>query len=111
MKKAWSPFSGDQANPTQGNSLNAYRDQPEHRSQIGLPPKDDQNLAFDIQTIPEGKSASELVSYQMVLQLARSLLQQQGLTGYRWQFQVLQVPPLQTPNESMTILLSPVLQA
>ena len=69
------------------------------------------HLAFDIQTLPEGTSASELVSYQMVLQLAHSLVQQQGLTGHRWQFQVLQVPPLQTPNESMTILLSPVLQA
>jgi hypothetical protein len=54
------------------------------------------------------------------MRLAHSLLQQQGavggpggvtgLSGYRWQFQVLQVPPLQTPDESMTVLTSPVLQ-
>ncbi|MCX7215652.1 MAG: hypothetical protein NTZ96_04840 [Burkholderiales bacterium] len=69
------------------------------------------HLAFDIQTLPEYKSASELVSYQMVTRLAHGLVQQQGLHGRNWQFQVLQVPPLQTPNESMTILLSPVLQA
>ena len=69
------------------------------------------HLAFDIQTLPEYKSAVELVSYQMVTRLAHGLVQQQGLHGRNWQFQVLQVPPLQTPNESMTILLSPVLQA
>lgn len=69
------------------------------------------HLAFDIQTLPEHQSASELVSYQLVTRLAQSLVEQQGLTGCRWQFQVLQVPPLQTPNASMTILLSPVLQA
>ena len=54
------------------------------------------HLAFDI---------------QMVTRLAHGLVQQQGLHGRNWQFQVLQVPPLQTPTESMTILLSPVLQA
>ena len=69
------------------------------------------HLAFDIQTLPEQQSASELVSYQMVTRLAHSLVTQQGLTGRNWQFQVAQVPPLQTPNESMTILLSPELQA
>ena len=69
------------------------------------------HLAFDIQTLPEHQSASELVSYRMVRRLAHGLIQQQGLSGRNWQFQVLQVPPLQTPNESMTILLSPVLQA
>jgi hypothetical protein len=78
------------------------------------------HLAFDIQTLPDNKPATELVSYQMVMRLAHSLLQQQGvvggaggvteLRGYRWQFQVLQVPPLQTPDESMTVLTSPVLQ-
>jgi hypothetical protein len=47
----------------------------------------------------------------MVTRLAHSLVKQQGLTGRNWQFQVAQVPPLQTPNESMTILLSPELQA
>ncbi len=69
------------------------------------------HLAFDIQTLPEHQSATELVSYRMVRRLAHGLVQQQGLSGRNWQFQVLQVPPLQTPNESMTILLSPVLQA
>jgi hypothetical protein len=69
------------------------------------------HLAFDIQMLPENKSVSELVSYKMVTQLAHSMVQQQGLIGCRWQFQVLQVPPLQAPNESMTILLSPVLPA
>ena len=43
--------------------------------------------------------------------LARSLLQQQGVSGCRWQFQIMQVPPLETPSESMTILVSPELQA
>lgn len=75
------------------------------------------HLAFDIQTLPDAKSASKLVSYQMVMLLARSLLQQQGVgaslgpAGYRWQFKVLQVPPLQAPDDAMTILVSPVLQA
>jgi hypothetical protein len=75
------------------------------------------HLAFDIQTLPDAESASKLVSYQMVMLLARSLLQQQGAdaslgpAGYRWQFKVLQVPPLQAPDDSMTILVSPVLQA
>ena len=78
------------------------------------------HLAFDIQTLPDNKPATELVSYQMVMRLAHSLLQQQGvvgsgggvtgLSGYLWQFQVLQVPPLRTPDESMTVLTSPVLQ-
>jgi len=81
------------------------------------------HLAFDIQTLPDNTSATELVSYQMVMRLARSLLQQQGMggaggvgdetgsNGHRWQFRVLQVPPLQTPDDSMAILESPVLQA
>ena len=84
------------------------------------------HLAFDIQTLPDHKPVTELVSYQMVMRLAHNLVQQQGaggvsgvtgaggvtaLSGYHWQFRVLQVPPLQTPDDSMTILLSPVLQA
>jgi hypothetical protein len=75
------------------------------------------HLAFDIQTLPDKKNVTELVSYQMVMRLVHSLVQQQGevsaikSSGYRWQFRVLQVPPLQTPDDSMTILLSPELQA
>jgi hypothetical protein len=84
------------------------------------------HLAFDIQTLPDKKNVTELVSYQMVMRLVHSLVQQQsvgsvigavgagavtGLSGYRWQFRVLQVPPLQTPDDSMTILLSPELQS
>lgn len=69
------------------------------------------HLAFDIQTLPDEKSASDLVSYHMVMRLAHSLLQQQGVSGCRWQFQIMQVPPLETPSESMTILVSPELQA
>ena len=68
------------------------------------------HLAFDIQTLPDKKPASDLVSYQMVMRLARSLLQQQGVSGCRWQFQIMQVPPLEIPSESMTILVSPELQ-
>ena len=80
------------------------------------------HLAFDIQNLPDHESASELVSYQMVTRLAHRLVQQNnfiksndlndsiGMHSYRWQFQVLQVPPLKTPDDSMTILLSPVLQ-
>jgi len=65
------------------------------------------HLAFDIQTLPDNQPATELVSYQMVMRLAHSLVQQQGvgstgsvtgLNGYRWQFQVLQVPPPTNPQ-------------
>lgn len=68
------------------------------------------HLAFDIQTLPKGRSVSALVSYQMVCRLARSLVQQQGWSTARWQFAIRQVPPLQLPHESMTVLLSPELQ-
>ncbi len=68
------------------------------------------HLAFDIQYLPEGKDARELVSYQLVMRLAREWLAAQGRDGQRWQFAVRQVPPLQTPTEDMAILISPVLE-
>ena len=68
------------------------------------------HLAFDIAYLPEGKDARELVSYQLVMRLARQWLSALGNDGRHWQFQVRQVPPLQTPTEDMAILISPVME-
>ena len=68
------------------------------------------HLAFDIQTLPDGRDPRELVSYQLVTRLAREWLQAQGSDGLRWQFEVRQVPPLQQPTADMAILISPVLE-
>ena len=68
------------------------------------------HLAFDIQNLPDGKDARELVSYRMVTRLAREWLRAQGRDAQRWQFELRQVPPLQAPTPEMAILISPLLE-
>lgn len=68
------------------------------------------HLAFDIQYLPDGKDARELVTYQMVTRLAREWLRAQGRDNGRWQFELRQVPPLTVPTPDMAILVSPVLE-
>ena len=46
----------------------------------------------------------------MVTRFAREWLSAQGNDDARWQFEIRQVPPLQTPTEAMAILISPVLE-
>jgi hypothetical protein len=68
------------------------------------------HLAFDIQQLPEGADARDLVSYAMVTRLARDWLRVEGRAGLRWQFEIRQIPPLQRPDPDMAILSSPVLE-
>lgn len=68
------------------------------------------HLAFDIQNLPEGRDARELVTYRMVTRLAHDWLRAQGHDTRRWQFEIRQVPPLHAPTEDMAILVSPVLE-
>lgn len=68
------------------------------------------HLAFDIQTLQDGRDPRELVSYRMVTRLAREWLRAQGRLGRRWQFEIRQVPPLHAPTADMAILISPLLE-
>lgn len=68
------------------------------------------HLSFDVQTLPEGRDVRRLVTYRMVSLLARELLVKQGRLPRQWQFRVSLVPPLQSPTDDMTLLLSPVME-
>lgn len=67
------------------------------------------HLSFDVQTLPEGADVRELVTYRMVCALARTLLAAPALQGGRWQFELRLVPPLEEPDDSMTLLSSPAM--
>lgn len=67
------------------------------------------HLSFDVQTLPEDADVRELVTYQMVRALARTLLAAPVLQGGRWQFELRLVPPLQAPDDSMALLTSPAM--
>lgn len=67
------------------------------------------HLSFDVQTLPDGADVRDLVTYQMVCVLARTLLAAPVTQGGQWQFELRLVPPLQVPDDSMTLLSSPVM--
>ncbi len=69
------------------------------------------HLSFDVQTLPDGQEVRELVTYQMVSALARTLVAAPASQGRHWQFELRLVPPLQAPDESMAVLTSPVMVA
>ncbi len=68
------------------------------------------HLSFDVQTLPEGGDVRRLVTYRMVTLMARELLAKQGSLPPQWQFRLSLVPPLQSPTDDMTLLLSPVME-
>ena len=62
------------------------------------------HLSADIQTLPDEGDVRELVTYQLVERLVRSLLQPDAL---RFQFQLRLVPPGAEADESMAVVTSP----
>ncbi|MCM0043977.1 MAG: hypothetical protein NBV65_05030 [Burkholderiaceae bacterium] len=69
------------------------------------------HLSFDVQTLPDGQDVRELVTYRMVSELARTLVDAQPMQATHWQFEMRLVPPLEDADESMAVLTSPVLAA
>lgn len=62
------------------------------------------HLSADIQTLPDEGDVRELVTYQLVERLVRSLLQPDAL---QFQFQLRLVPPGAEADESMAVVTSP----
>lgn len=66
------------------------------------------HLSADIQAMPDGDDVRQLVTYQMVDRLTRSMLR---ADAKQYQFQLRLVPPYAVPDESMALLTSPALPA
>ena len=63
------------------------------------------HLSADVQTLPDDGDVRELVTYQLVERLVRSLLRAEAI---QYQFQLRLIPPRSEPNESMAVVTSPV---
>ncbi len=62
------------------------------------------HLSADVQTLPDDGDARDLVTYQLVERLVRSLLR---VDARQFQFQLRLIPPRTEADESMAVLTSP----
>lgn len=68
------------------------------------------HLSFDLSTLPDAGDVSDLVTYQMAQRLTRWLIARDGITAVKYQFQLRQVPAMETvPAEHEAVLTSPML--
>ncbi len=71
------------------------------------------HLSADIAAMPDDGDVRELVTYQMVMQLTRHLINGESLstqiTPTHYQFQLRLVPAYVAPDEDMAVLTSPIL--
>jgi hypothetical protein len=63
------------------------------------------HLSADIQAMSDDEDVRELVTYQLVDRLARSVV---GIDAQQYQFQLRLVPAYALPDEDMVVLTSPV---
>ena len=67
------------------------------------------HLSADIAAMPDDGDVRDLITYHLVLQLARHLITSESLTPSHYQFQLRLVPAYESPNEDMAVLTSPTL--
>lgn len=63
------------------------------------------HLSADVQALPDEDDVRDLVTYQLVERLVRSMLRAEAI---QYQFQLRLVPPSSEPDESMAVVTSPV---
>jgi hypothetical protein len=63
------------------------------------------HLSADVQALPDDGDVRDLVTYQLVERLVRSILRAEAV---QYQFQLRLVPPRSEPDESMAVVTSPV---
>jgi hypothetical protein len=63
------------------------------------------HLSADVQSLPDDGDVRDLVTYQLVERLVRSMLRAEAI---QYQFQLRLVPPRSEPDESMAVVTSPV---
>jgi hypothetical protein len=63
------------------------------------------HLSADVQALPDEGDVRDLVTYQLVERLVRSMLRAEAI---QYQFQLRLVPPRSEPDESMAVVTSPV---
>jgi len=59
--------------------------------------------------MPDDGDVRDLITYHLVLQLARHLITSESLTPSHYQFQLRLVPAYESPDEDMAVLTSPTL--
>jgi hypothetical protein len=67
------------------------------------------HLSADIIAMPDDGDVRDLVTYHMVMQLARHLITCESLAPVHYQFQLRLVPAYVQPDEDMAVLTSPTL--
>jgi hypothetical protein len=67
------------------------------------------HLSADIIAMPDDGDVRDLVTYHMVMQLARHLISCESLAPVHYQFQLRLVPAYVPPDEDMAVLTSPTL--
>jgi len=67
------------------------------------------HLSADIAAMPDDGDVRDLITYHLVLQLARHLITSESLTPSHYQFQLRLVPAYESPDEDMAVLTSPTL--
>jgi hypothetical protein len=67
------------------------------------------HLSADIMAMPDDGDVRDLVTYRLVMQLARHLITCESLAPVHYQFQLRLVPAYMSPDEDMAVLTSPTL--
>ena len=67
------------------------------------------HLSADIIAMPDDGDVRDLVTYHMVMQLTRHLINGESLTPTHYQFQLRLIPAYVPPDEDMAVLTSPTL--
>jgi hypothetical protein len=68
------------------------------------------HLSADIIALPDDGDVRDLVTYRLVMQLARHLITRESLAPVHYQFQLRLVPAYVPPDEDMAVLTSPILR-
>lgn len=68
------------------------------------------HLSADIIALPDDGDVRDLVTYRLVMQLARHLITRESLAPVHFQFQLRLVPAYVPPDEDMAVLTSPILR-
>ena len=69
------------------------------------------HLSADLAALPDDAEVRQLVTYQMVLRLSRWLIECEGISPAKYQFQLRLVPAFgEVPDESDAVLTSPTLE-
>ena len=68
------------------------------------------HLSADIAAMHDDADVRDLVTYHMVMRLARHLITCESLAPVHYQFQLRLVPAYVQPDEDMAVLTSPILR-